>query len=58
MATRKKRPVRQVWCLVNAGGVPVGVYPTRRAAKVSSGVALSELDVAGPYVLSERAAQR
>lgn len=58
MATRKRRPARQVWCVVNERGVAVGVYPTRKAAGGARDVALSPLEIAGPYVLAERVAQR
>lgn len=30
---KQKRPPRQVWIAVNDGGVPIGVYQTRKAAE-------------------------
>lgn len=58
MSTKKKRAARQVWCAVNERGVAVGVYPTRKAAKLGAAVGIAPLDVVGPYVLAERVGQR
>jgi hypothetical protein len=55
MASRKKGPPKQLWCVIGENGSPVSVHLRKKDADASD---LNRLHVAGPYILAERVRQK